>query len=569
MALWKLKEGNNPSCFGRFSTHPVVGRLLSQRGMQNEEELRNFLYPDYQRDLLDPFLFSAMEKLVERVKQAKERAELVMIFGDYDADGITSSVIIQEMMDNLGINSRVYLPDKKKEGYGLNINAVEYFKKENVSLIITVDCGISSFQEIEFARKNGIDVIIVDHHHVPQKLPPANVIINPHLKNSGYPQKNLAGVGVAFKVVQALCQKIMPEKEEQLKWMLDLVAIGTIADCVPLLGENRLIVKFGLIVLAKTKRFGLLELFSVGRIAIDANNFPDARKVAFQIAPRINAAGRMNHANAAFNLIRETNRALARNLALEIEASNQNRQRVTGQVVNEVKILAENSFKNKNFIFAVSEHFPVGVVGLAAGKIADIFHKPVAIIQKGEKESVGSLRSIPQINIIEAIEKCSRFLVRYGGHEQAAGVTVRNEKLEEFYAALDAVIEEKTDGKKILSEIEIDLEIFPKDIDYGMLEGLRLMEPFGKGNEEPVFLMRGLLVEEARVLGNGDKHLKLFLKATDGTPKVFESIGFGLADKFAAVKKDDAIDAVFTLKEDNWNGGKKIQLNLIDIKINQ
>lgn len=565
---WKIKE-KIESKDGEFpNLHPVILQILFERGFDDSQKINEFLFPDYEKGIFDPFLFSDMEKVIERIRVAKDKNESVVIFGDYDADGVTSSVILKETLEKIGINPIVYIPDKKLEGYGMNFKAIKEFKEKNVKLILTVDCGITNIEETEEAKRNGIDVIIIDHHHVPKKIPDALSIINPHLKYSGYPFLELAGVGVTFKVVEALYRRFLPDKIEQLKWILDLVAIGTVADCVPLTRENRAIVKFGLIVLSKTRRTGLLELFKVARLEINENNLPDARKISFQIAPRINAAGRMDHANTAFNLIKEENQIHARNLSLELEGNNQARQKATGQLVDEVKVLAENMFKDRKFIFAVGEHFPIGIVGLAAGRIADEFNKPTAILNKGETESQGSFRSIPPVNIIEAIEKCKKHLVKYGGHSQAAGVTVKNENLGIFFEELEKIIEAELEDKDISPVQEIDAEILPKDLDFELAEGIKKFEPFGEGNEEPVFLMKNLLVEDLRKVGNGEKHLKLFLKATDNTPKIFEAIGFNLTNGFSHLKRGDKIDVVFNISIDSWNGNKKIQLRLIDLKIN-
>ncbi len=568
MSEWKIKQQSN---IGKvdLDIHPVALQLLFQRGINTPEKIESFFYSSYEKDLYDPFLFSQMNQAVERIGKARSHKELVVIFGDYDADGITSSVIMKETLDKLGINCRVYIPDKKLEGYGLNTEAVKQFAREKIKLLITVDCGISNKKEIDEANKKNIDVLIIDHHHVPKELPRACAIINPKLENSGYSFAELAGVGVVFKVAQALYQKFLPEEKEQLKWLLDLAAIGTVADCVSLVGENRALVKYGLIVLSKTRRLGLQELFRVGRITVDENNIPDARKISFQIAPRINAAGRVDHANLAFNLIMVDDQVKARELALEIEAKNQERQKITERVCDEVKILAENLYKNKKFIFAVGEHFPIGVAGLVAGKIAEEFGKPAAVLQKGEKESKGSLRSIPQINIIEAIEKCAPCLLKFGGHDQAAGVEVANDNLEKFYKKLNSIIERKLAGEDITPQILVDAEVEPSDIDFELAEALKKFEPFGEGNEKPVFLMKNLIIEETKLVGNGGKHLKLFLRDANGTPKIFEAIGFNLTSQFPNLNRGNKADIVFNLEQDEWNGSKKIQLKLVDVKVKE
>jgi len=513
-----------------------------------------------------------MEKAVTRIIKARGNppagGEKVAIFGDYDADGVTSTALLFEVLEKFGFKGvEIYIPDRQLEGYGMNNEAVSYLHKVGVKLIITVDCGITNIEEVAHAKNLGIDVIVTDHHHAPKTLPQALAIINPNVSGCEYPFKKLAGVGVAFKLAQALFQKIDPKNVEQSKWFLDLVAIGTIADCVPILGENRVIVKYGLVVLSKTRRVGLLEMFKVGRIMIDENNVPDTQKIAFQIAPRINAAGRMDHANVAYKLMIEKNPILARDMALEVESKNQERQKVTKEIVREIKIIAENSFKDKKLIFVHNEHWQVGILGLIAGKIADEFNKPTVVMQKQKSEFVGSLRSIPSVNIIEALEKCADLLIRYGGHSQAAGVRVTAKNIEKFYEKLRQIIEEQLADKDITPEIEIDAQMKAADVNWDLLSELKKMEPFGEGNEEPVFLMKNMLIEDLRVVGNGSKHWKLAIREDGGSPKIFDSIGFGFGDKFPELKKDDRIDIVFNLQEDEWNGNKKIQIRLIDLKL--
>ncbi|HEX7586381.1 MAG TPA: single-stranded-DNA-specific exonuclease RecJ [Patescibacteria group bacterium] len=546
----------------------IVLQLLKNRGIRDEKEIDSFFRFDYEKDIPDPFLFSDMEKAVSRVIQAQEKKEKIAVFGDYDADGVTATALMIQALEGLGFNGVVpYIPDRQIEGYGMNNAAVDFLEKKGVTLVITVDCGITGIEEVARAKKTGIDVIITDHHHVPNKLPEALAIINPHQKNSLYPFHELSGVGTAFKLAEALYYKMKPKEKEQLKWFLDLVAIGTIADCVPLLGENRILVKYGLIVLAKTKRAGLLEMFKVGRIAIDENNLPDTQKVAFQISPRINAAGRMDHASMSFNLIMEKNIAKARELALEVEDTNQNRQKITGEIVREVRALAENSFKEKKLIFASSEHWRVGILGLIAGKIADEFRKPTAIFQKQDAEFAGSFRSIPQVNIIEALEECSELLIKFGGHSQAAGVRVAEDKMEKFYEKLSGIIESELSGKEMTPEIEIDMEIKLQDISWDLAADIKKMEPFGEGNAEPVFLAKDVVIEEMKIVGNGNKHIKMTLRSKEGGPKIFDAIGFGMGEKFFGLKSGDSIQTVFNLQEDAWNGNKKMQLKLIDLKL--
>ncbi len=566
MIRWRVKEKAETKNTGDISLPPVILNLLFQRGINTEEKINHFISPDYDRDVRSPFLFSQMGTVIERIGKARDNKELVVIFGDYDADGITSTAILKEALDNLGIKSHIHIPDKKKEGYSMNSKANEEFKEIGAKLIITVDCGITNKKEIKEASECGIDTIIIDHHHIPAEIPDAYAIINPKMENSGYPEIDLAGVGVTFKVVQAIYEKFLPDKKDHLKWMLDIVAIGTVADCVPLLGENRIFVKYGLIVLSKTRKIGLQEIFNTARLKIDENNVPDTYNISFQIAPRINAAGRVDHANTAYDLIMEKSQDQAKKLASELESNNQNRQKMTTATVKDVKILAEKDFKDEKFIFAVGEDFPIGIVGLVAGKIADAFNKPTAVIRKEEKESQGSFRSIPQLNIIEAIEKCSEYLIKFGGHPQAAGIKIANENLEKFHKKLSSVIESELEGVDLTPEIEIDVEIKAKDIGIDLVEALDKIEPFGVGNKKPVFLSKDLSVEDLNIVGSNSKHLKLFLRPGEKSPKKFEAIGFNMANEHKDIKEGDKIDAVFNLEHDEWNGSKKIQMKLIDIK---
>jgi single-stranded-DNA-specific exonuclease len=565
---WIVKNKSGLQNFeGANKYSQLILNLLAERGICDTDAIDGFFNPAYATGVHDPFLFSDMEKAVARISLAREKKEKIGIFGDYDADGVTATAVLHETLKKLGFSEiEIYIPDRQTEGYGMNIEAIKKLQESGVSLIITVDCGITNVEEVAFAKANNVDVIITDHHHVPKILPEAVAIINPHRENCGYPFSDLAGVGVAFKLAQALYQILDLKNNEQLKWLLDLVAIGTIADCVPLLGENRVLVKYGLVVLSKTRNVGLLEMFKVGRIVIDENNVPDTQKVAFQIAPRINASGRMKHASASYNLMVEEDIVLARDMALEIETSNQNRQKITKEIVREVKAIAENLFKHKKLIFAFNEKWQVGILGLIAGRVADEFNKPIAVFQKQEKEFVGSFRSIPQVNIIEALEKCSELLIRYGGHSQAAGVRVLPENMDAFYDKLAGIIETKLADCDITPQLEIDLEISAEQIDWNLLEELRMMEPFGQENKEPIFLMKNMLIDDLRVVGNGSKHLKLALRAKNGSPKIFESIGFGMGEKFPDLQNQDMVDVVFNLQQDEWNGNKRIQLNLIDLR---
>jgi len=562
---WKIKKNELKAVAS--SNEKIITSILLNRGLTTEEEKNAFLFPDYERDLHDPFLIKDMQKAVDRVLLAKKRKERICIYGDYDADGVTATVLVKDFFNQIELDFFCYIPDKDKEGNSLNKEAIDYIKTQGANLIITVDCGISSFKEVAYANENEIEVIITDHHSLPKKLPAALAIINPKA-SPDYPEKNLAGVGVAFKFVAALAGSFEEYEKDQLKWLLDLVAIGTIADCVPLIGENRTLAKFGLLVLSKTRRVGLKQIFQVGSLNINSGLIPSAEQISFQLAPRINAAGRIDHANLAFDLLSavEGEESSARILALELESKNQHRQKITEKIISEV----ENRLKNKNNLPAVivewAPHWSYGIVGLVAGKIAEKYHRPTLILQ--EKDSIlrGSGRSVPEVNFIEILRESDHLMSKYGGHSQALGGEFPKKNVEELSRNLEKKIAPLL-KKENISELEIDTELTLAQINFDLVNQLSQLEPFGEDNPEPIFLTRNLTVSDLRLVGNGEKHLKLIL--SDGEPDTnrLSAIGFRLADNYANLKINDKIDLVFTLQKNQWNGIESIQAKIIDLNV--
>ncbi len=414
-------------------------KILVSRGVENEEQKEAFLHPDYTRDLHDPFKLSGMKRAVEIVMQMREDGQMICIYGDYDADGVTSAVLLTDFFNQIGIDNFSYIPDRNKEGYGLNNDAIDYIYSKGATLIISVDCGGSNVAEVDYAKKEGLDVVILDHHHVPKVAPKAEAIVNPKKEGDLYPEKDLAGVGVAYKFVQAMASKLEDYDSEQLKWFLDLVAIGTVADCMALKGENRTLVKFGLIVLSKTKRTGLKQLFHVGRISIDQHAIPTSYQIGFQIGPRINAAGRMDHANIAFNLLltKEDEESKARLLALEIEDKNKHRKKVTDAIVKEVQQRVEQKINTPAIIIEASPNWEIGVIGLAAGKIANKYNCPTILLQERKEGLRGSGRSVEGLSLIDIIEKHSSHVEQFGGHAQALGLRLKKNKFEKFSKVLE------------------------------------------------------------------------------------------------------------------------------------
>lgn len=542
--------------------HPVVAELLALRDIVSPDDRRRFLEPDYDQDLHDPFLFSAMDAVMGRLKESRENGERIGIFGDFDADGLSSSVLLREGISKLGLDLSVYIPDKHAEGHGLSPLAVDFFEEKGVALIFTVDCGMMNHEEIAEAKRRGMDTIIVDHHHVPETLPPAYAIINPKLPGEPYPFKDLCGAGATFKVLQAIYKTFFPDEVEQLKWFLDVAAVGTVADVMPLVGENRVIVAYGLIVLSKTRRTGFQEMLALGRMPLRSGKVPVARDIAFHIAPRINAASRMAHARVVHDLLMEPDAVKAREFARLLEGYNDERRKVSEAISKLVREEALRS-SDRKIVFAVHEDFHFGVVGLVAGRIANEFHKPTVVLTKGEEISRGSLRSIPELHITEALESCSDLLERFGGHAAAAGLTVRNDKIPEFEARLEAIVAEKLSGVRTEPEIVVDMRLRPEHLTLDLVRELRRFAPFGEGNPEPAFLLEGMIVEEIRPVGSDGKHLKFILRSGG---RAFDAIGFSLAGEFSDLEPGSRVDVLFSVDENEWNGSVGLQLKIADLR---
>lgn len=561
--------------------NPVVLRLLYNREIRTQEAIDEFLNPDYGQDVHDPFLLRDMERAVMRIIKAIEKKEKIMVHGDYDADGVTSAALVVTLLEALGAEIDVYLPHREKEGYGLNPKTVKELSKQKVNLIITTDCGISNKNEINLAKKLGMDVIITDHHHPPEELPDC-LIINPKVLGEKYPFTELAGVGVAFKLAQALLKRlpaadIAPGFE---KWLLDLVAIGTITDCSPLIGENRTLVKYGLIVLNKTRRVGLRKIVKeAGLVDEEAERLLkrmdlDTYNIGFHIGPRLNAAGRINHANQAYDLLMTASEEEAGKMATGLEKTNKDRQKITEQIVKAVEEQIQDHTEDK-VLFGVGDDWSIGIVGLVAGKIAERYNRPTLVITHNEGELAGSGRSIPDFNIIEALEKLKKYLSRFGGHSQACGFTLKKDiDLEEFKSELKKIAEEELNGKDLTPIFPIDAGISFKDINWEMFRELEKFEPFGEGNPYPIFLIEKAMVEEIRAVGKENHHLKMKLSgSTNGSKKILDAIGFcfgkttnGNPDWCQLIKPGDYIDLVCEINKNEWNGSQELQLKILDLR---
>jgi single-stranded-DNA-specific exonuclease len=547
--------------------HPLIARILFGRGIKDKVAAEEFLNPQYER-LHSPFLFKDMEKAVRRVWEAVEKNEKIVIYGDYDADAVTANAVLRQTFKYLGAAAESYIPDRFSEGYGVNLEALSKIKDEGARIIITVDCGTNSMEAAEFCRANGIDLIITDHHEIIGRVPDAFALINPKNPDDAYPYADITGVGVAFKLACGIlasekCKvksaKYVPGWE---KWLLDLVAIGTVADCHSLLGENRILVKYGLKVLAKTRWPGLRAL-----IASAGLNFkekpPDTFVLGFILAPRLNAAGRLQHANIALNLLLEEDLRAARQQAAALEQINRKRQDLTLRVLSEAREKAVTAGDRKILVLW-NEDWHQGIVGLVAGKLAEEFNKPAIVLEKGLEESLGSARTAGEFDIIASLKYAASHLVRFGGHKQAAGLTLRNENFEDFCQKILEFAEDRLPTENLEMILQADAELEATDLRLEILDLLSALEPFGVDNPKPRFLVSNLQVKSFRPVGSGSKHLQLQLMLGNQT---VGAIWFNGNDFAKNLKLDDTVGVIAELFLDNWNGNSNIRLKIVDLRV--
>lgn len=562
--IWRINKKAPESFLKKFPEYSKLTlQLLWDRGLKTQKAIDEFFNPDYDEDLHDPFLLKGLKKAIKRIGKAGQNKEKVAIFADFDADGICGATILTEILRVFKIRPDIYIPDRNREGYGLNLNSIKEASKKEVNLILTIDCGVTDFEEIKLANKLGMEVIIIDHHEMPKKLPPAFAIINPKQKTCKYPFKHLSATGVAFKLAQAVAKlKKIPSSWE--KWLLDLVALATVADSMLLLGENRTLVKYGLIVLSQTKRIGLKALIDKARVKIDNLN---TYIIGFVLVPRLNAASRVDHGTIAYNLLVASNKEEAEELAQVLEKKNQERQKMTEEILKEVKQKIGEHPETKKIIIEGDEKWTAGLNGLIAQKLKDEFWRPVLIYQKFEDYSSGSGRSIPDFSLIKVLSHCRNFLKEFGGHHQAAGFKVLNRDLEKFKTIIEKSSSKELKNKKLIPYLEIDGEVGFEDLDWLVFKEIQNFAPFGEANPNPLFLLKGLMVSEARNVGTNGSHLKISLeKETERGIKRFKAIGFNLVNSCDKIKTGDIIDITFELIANEWNGMRELQLKIVDLK---
>ncbi|MDP3985535.1 MAG: single-stranded-DNA-specific exonuclease RecJ [bacterium] len=567
---WKMRHPNVSAAMdAKLSYHPVIARLLVQRGIETEEAAERFFKMAYERDLHDPFLFRQMEAAVSRIFQAIDANERITIHGDYDADGVTGSAVLTNTIRDLlrakgkPVDSLdFYIPHREREGYGIHDATVDLLAERGTKLLITVDCGIACRSQISKAREKGIETIVVDHHEFPPELPEA-ILIHPRLPGETYPFPYLAAVGVAWKVASALYVRareqglaVHPQAE---KWLLDLVAIATVTDVVPLVGENRALEHFGLMVLRKTKRLGFLKLYEVARI--EASSI-DTWTVGFQIGPRINAAGRMEHAEAAFRMLIAETEEEALLYAKKIHEQNILRQQESGRMYEEArKQLLERS--ETALLWAYAENWSPGLVGLVAGKLVQEFGKPVLVMGRVGERIIGSGRSVPGFHITEALRSVAEHLERFGGHPQACGFTAYpDDRLGLFVNGMVAIAAEQTKIAELIPTLLTDAEITFGEISPAVIDLLERFAPFGEGNPTPVFLTKTCSVVQADMMGAEGKHLRILLRDERGITQ--KCVAFGHGADAAQLTPGRKIDIAYEIGWNEWNGRKDIQCKMVD-----
>ena len=542
----------------------MLAQVLVNRGMRDIASIKNFLCPSLER-LHDPFLLPDMDKAVDRVKTAIRNNETVFIHGDYDADGITSTSLLVSALRKLKLKTFYHIPNRITEGYGISKRGIEKARACGAGLIITADCGVSSEGEILTALSAGIDVIVTDHHEPPDKLPAATAVIDPHRKDSHYPFRYLAGVGVAFKLVQALAQNTGPAGRTggngtpviDLKEYLDLVAIGTIGDSVPLTDENRIFVIFGLREINNSSsRTGIKALKKTAAI----EKCLTSGHISFALVPRINAAGRLDDAGEVVELFLTQDYEKASAMAALLEQQNRKRQKIEGEVLKSALNMITPHQLDHAIVLSSHDWHP-GVIGIVASRIVDMYHRPVFLFSIKDSIAKGSARSIHPFHLYDAITECSDLLLGFGGHRQAAGLRMTVDNLQAFKEQMNGIVKKVVQADDMIPTLEIDANVNFSDLNFNLVQELSLLEPFGDSNREPVFGSKNVEIVNHKIVGS--RHLKMFLKQNKIN---LDTIGFGMADKLGKVGNASSLDIAFIPSINEWNGSKNLQLTLKAIR---
>ncbi len=543
-----------------FGIAPIIATILLNRGVTDP---KNFITPS-EDNLIDPFLMLGMEEATERILRAIENNEKIAIYGDYDVDGITSTAIMVKFLSSHKADVIYYIPDRNEEGYGINTDAIDKIHAQGVKLLITVDCGITALKEIAYAKELGIETIITDHHECKDETPDAYCLLNPKQPECKYPFKKLAGVGVAFKLLQALTIKMHFHMRELIDEYIDLVAIGTIADVMPLVGENRIIVKRGLELLKYTVNRGIRALSEMSDV--DLSNVQTGT-IGFMLAPRINAAGRMGDPRCAVELLLAKDDMTARKYAEILNEKNKERQETEISILEDALNIIETtpSIKDDFVIVLSHEGWHHGIIGIVASKISERFNKPCILISIDNENAKGSGRSIRSFNLFKALENSTHLLQKFGGHDLAAGLSIKSENIDKFRKEINEYAKKSLCEEDFMPILYIDSELPPQYINMNTAEKMAILEPYGMGNACPLFCAKDLNVSQIRTLSEG-KHIKLILSIDDIT---IEAVGFNMGELLDILSVGDVVDIVFNIDINIYRGARQLQVLLKDVKIHQ
>jgi single-stranded-DNA-specific exonuclease len=529
-------------------------QMLYNRGILDTDAAAHYLRDEGSTH--DPFLLPDMAAAVERIWYALDHQEPIAVYGDYDVDGVTATALLVEVLKRLGGNVTGYIPNRFDEGYGVNNEALDNLHEQGIRLVVTVDCGIRSPREVEHARQLGMDMVISDHHEPKADLPDALAVICQKRPTNIYPERNLAGVGLSFKIAEALLTQRPVEGVNLADW-LDLVAIGTVADVVPLTGENRSLVRAGLKSIRFGQRQGLLSLVNVAGLSIQKIS---ARDIGYGLGPRLNAAGRLESALAAFDLLVSVDLRATGLLAQKLDDQNRERQRLTQKIQVEAETLAHAS-EHDSLLFAVETGFEMGVVGLVAARLTDAYYRPAIVGARGEEFTRASCRSIPEFNITQALDECTLLLERHGGHAMAAGFTVRNDNLEELSRCLHSIAQRELGERDLRPTLRADMEIPLKELRPNLLRELDMLEPTGLGNPEAVFVSSNLKVKSYKKIGTEGQHLRM--SVSDGYI-TYDAVAF--RQGHWANQMPERIDILYVFETNSYQGRESLQLNVRDIR---
>lgn len=557
---WRVNR-TNPEFLQYLSDRASISRIFAQilvnRGIKDAESIKNFLYPSLE-DLHNPFLLPDMAKAVDRVKLAIAKKETVLVHGDYDADGVTATAVLISSLKKFGLDPVYHIPNRMSEGYGISDTGIEKASACGASLIITGDCGITARDEVLKARAKGIDVIITDHHEPSEELPEALAVIDPHRKDSEYPFKFLAGVGVAFKLVQALLiDRGLTLSDSGYDDMLDLVALGTVADSVPLVGENRILVTYGLKKINMSPcRIGLKAIKDLARIDGEMR----AGQLSYTIIPRINAAGRIDDAGTVVELLLTDESSRAEDIASLLDQQNRKRQKIEGDVLKSALEMIDPVQPDSAIVLSSPDWHP-GVVGIVASRLISRFYRPVFLFSEEGSIAKGSARGIPPFHLLDAVTECSDMLIAFGGHRQAAGLKLHADKLSAFREKMNSIVERTLSAEDFVPELRIDASVKLSEINYNLVRELSLLEPFGDSNAEPVFGARSTEITRQRIVGNN--HLKIMVQQESIS---MDAIGFAMGEQLAKIDRSPSVDIAFVPGINEWNGTRSLQLNLKAIR---